>query len=90
MLTFSQIWRLVSLAFGKGERGLTFMLKSISSDQDYLNHLHLNLNTLDTSQKKRLSQPLLKSALHKLKKLRIDLVSDLLHSLYSSIGKPCQ
>lgn len=64
------------------------MLKSISSDQDYLNHLHFDLNTLDTSQKKRLSQTRFKSALHKLKKLRVDLVSNLLRSLYSPIGRP--
>lgn len=64
------------------------MLKHISSDQDYLNHLHFNLHTLDTSQKIRLSQPRFKSALHKLKKLRVNLVSDLLYTLYSPIGRP--
>lgn len=64
------------------------MRKSISSDQVYLHHLHFDFNSLDTSQKVRLSQPRFKSALHKLKKLRVDLVSDLLRSLYSPIGRP--
>lgn len=64
------------------------MLNSISSDQDFRNHLRFDLFSLDPSQKTRLSQPRFKSALHKLKKLSVDLVSDLLLSLYSPIGRP--
>lgn len=64
------------------------MLNSISSDHDFRSHLRFHFFSLDPSQKKRLSQPRFKSALHKLKKLRVDLVSDLLLSLYSPIGRP--
>lgn len=64
------------------------MLTFISSDCAYRNHLLSNINTLDKSQKSRLSQTRFKSALHKLKKLRVDLVADLLRSLYSPIGRP--
>ena len=58
------------------------MLLFISSDQDYLNHLHFDLDFLDLSQKIRLSQTRFKSALHKLKKLRVDLVSDIFSAQY--------
>lgn len=64
------------------------MLKSISSDLDYRNHLRFDISSLDSSQKVRLSQSCFKSALHKLKKLSIDLVADLLRSLYSHTGRP--
>lgn len=64
------------------------MLKSISSDFDFRNHLRFDLSSLDPSQLSRLSQPSFKSAFHKLKKLSVDLVADLLRSLYSSTGRP--
>lgn len=64
------------------------MLTFISSDLSYRNHLHFDFNSLDTSQKTRLSEVSLKSALHKLKKVRVDLVADFLHSLYSPTGRP--
>lgn len=64
------------------------MLKSISSDIDFRNHLRFDLSSLDPSQLSRLSHPSFKSAIHKLKKLSVDLVADLLRSLYSSTGRP--
>lgn len=64
------------------------MLYSISSDLDYRNHLLFDINSLDLSQKILFSNVKYKSAIHKLKKLRVDLVSDLLFSLYSFTGRP--
>lgn len=64
------------------------MLKYISSDLDFRNHLRFDIDSLDVSQKTRLSQSCYKTAFHKLKKLSIDLVADLLRSLYSSTGRP--
>lgn len=64
------------------------MLSSISSDSDFRNHLHFDFFSLDSSQKSRFSQRIFQSALHKLKKLSVDLVADLLSSLYSSTGRP--
>lgn len=64
------------------------MLKFISSDDDFLHHLKFDVNSLDVSQRQRLSHSSFKSALHKLKKLRIDLVVDILRPLYSHTGRP--
>lgn len=64
------------------------MLTSLSSDLDYRDYLKFHIDSLDPSQKSRLSQSIFKSALHKLKKLSVDLVADLLSSLYSHTGRP--
>lgn len=64
------------------------MLKFISSDDVFLHHLKFDINSLDVSQKQRLPHSSFKSALLKLKKLRIDLIADILHPLYSHTGRP--
>lgn len=64
------------------------MLKFITLDDDYFNHLHFDFFSLDDSQKHRLLNPSFASALIKLHFLRVDLISDLLFSIYSSTGRP--
>lgn len=64
------------------------MLISISSSLDYRHFLMSQKSSLSVSDLKRLSNKCFSSAIHKLKKLDIDLVHDLLFSLYSPIGRP--
>lgn len=64
------------------------MLNYISSSQEYKNFLKTEISSLSTSDKSRLSSPKYKSAIHKLSKLDVDLVVDILFDLYSPLGRP--
>lgn len=64
------------------------MLNHISSIWEYRDFLSSQETHLHSSQFKRLGSSLYRSALHKLRKLDPDLVSDLLFSLYSPFGRP--
>ena len=64
------------------------MLKYISSTYDYRDHLKLEKSDLSVNDRKRLGSPKFRSAIHKLWKLDIDLIHDLLIPLYSPIGRP--
>ena len=64
------------------------MLKYISSTYDYRDHLKLEKFDLSVNDRKRLGSPKFRSAIHKLWKLDIDLIHDLLIPLYSPIGRP--
>lgn len=64
------------------------MLKRISSSYDYKLFIKSEFFSLSVSDKSRLSSPKLKSAIHKLSKLDVDLVFDLIFPLYSSFGRP--
>ena len=64
------------------------MLKYFSSSQDYKDFLKTEKSSLSTSDLSRLSSPKFKSAIHKLTKLDVDLVVDIISSLYSLTGRP--
>lgn len=64
------------------------MLKYISSTYDYRDHLKLEKSVLSMNDLKRLASNSFRSAYHKLWKLDIDLIHDLLIPLYSPIGRP--
>ena len=64
------------------------MLKYFSSSQDYKEFLKTEKSSLSTSDLFRLSSPKYKSAIHKLSKLDVDLVVDIIFPLYSPLGRP--
>lgn len=64
------------------------MLIYFSSSQDYKEFLKTEKSSLSTSDLKRLSSIKFKSAIHKLSKLDVDLVADIIFPLYSPLGRP--
>ena len=64
------------------------MLIYFSSSQDYKEFLKTEKSSLSTSDLFRLSSPNFKSAIHKLSKLDVDLVADIIFPLYSPLGRP--
>lgn len=64
------------------------MLKYFSSSLDYKIFLKTGKSSLSTSDNIRLSSKLFKSAIHKLSKLDVDLVADIISSLYPPLGRP--
>lgn len=66
------------------------MLKDFSSIWDYREFISSHKSNLSESERKCLDSKLFKSAIHKLKKLDVELVSDVIASSYSSYGRPAR
>ena len=66
------------------------MLKDFSSIWDYREFISSHKSNLSESERKRLDSKLFKSAIHKLKKLDVGLVSDVIDSSYPSYGRPAR
>lgn len=64
------------------------MLKQMCTDMDYRTHIKFDVQILDKSTKKRFGSPSIRKALHKLTKLAVDPIRDIMFSLYSDTGRP--
>ena len=80
--------RNASLALIVKGNGGEIMLKTYSSTWDYRDFLYSNKVLLDRSHLDRLDSPLYRSARHKLSKVNLTLVFDILTPLYSNTGRP--
>lgn len=64
------------------------MLKFMTSDQQFRSHLDLDFSSLSVESRKRFSSSAYKKAMHKMKKLVLDPIREIVFSLYDTTGRP--